>query len=577
MAPTQLRTAPAPAIHKRLGDLLLEGRVITPEQLDVAIRLQKERGGFLGQVLVQEGFVTQNQVASCLVKQCKIPHLSLMDYDISNEVLLLIPEEVCLKYRLLPIDKLGRILTVAMVDPLDLDALEQVRRLCPELRIKPILCNWEHFQLVSQKIFGQGKSSEGQQVMTASSLGLREPAAKTAAPPRPAAAQPVEAHHGASDAMDVALQDALSAMAQQQQPARPAAPSFSVEAMTVAMRETLREALDANQRHQREQESKLSEIAEAILHNVQQSRHLVETSVVQEGVRRDLSSAAPNRHASVVPFQSWKGGKIPAAEAVESREEDARAMEALYSEQPLETLTFANFFPGAANAFTYSLGQAVAEHPGRDYNPFFLYGHVGIGKTHLISAIGNAILEKHPAQRVGYVSASHFSRRVQEAAREGALELFRENYFHWDVLILDDIQFLGGRVEAQEECFHIFNMLYQQGRQIIIASDKAPDRLGLLEQRLISRFDSGIVAELKAPEWETRMQILRHHLETNAGALRISDEVLSLIAMRVSNDVRKMTGAFRKVTAYAKLVGQEISLEMAAEIIKHLHLQDEPA
>src|SRR5205085_10583959 len=131
---------------------------------------------------------------------------------------------------------------------------------------------------------------------------------------------------------------------------------------------------------------------------------------------------------------------------------------------PLETLTFENFFPGNSNAFTYKLTQAVAAHPAQDYNPFFLYGHVGIGKTHLISAMGNAILSANPQARVGYVSASHFSRRVMEAAAEGALGDFRENYSHWDVLILDDIQFLGGRVEAQEEFFHIFNVVYQQGR-----------------------------------------------------------------------------------------------------------------
>jgi chromosomal replication initiator protein len=173
---------------------------------------------------------------------------------------------------------------------------------------------------------------------------------------------------------------------------------------------------------------------------------------------------------------------------------------------------------------------------------------------------------------VGYVSASHFARRLLDAVRENAIDAFRDNYCHWDVLILDDIQFLGGRVEAQEEFFHIFNVLHQQGRQIIIASDKAPDRLGLLEQRLVSRFAGGIVAELKPPEWETRLKIL-HRQASEAGA-DLSDEVLSLIATRVSNDVRKMNGALRKVLAYAKLVGKDLNSESAEEILRHLGVSE---
>jgi len=155
---------------------------------------------------------------------------------------------------------------------------------------------------------------------------------------------------------------------------------------------------------------------------------------------------------------------------------------------------------------------------------------------------------------------------------KGPWTRFAENYCHWDVLILDDIQFLGGRVEAQEEFFHIFNVLRQEGRQIIIASDKAPDRLGLLEKRLISRFASGIVAALKAPEWETRMQILRHWVAE--AKIAVPDEILSLIAMRVPNDIRKMTGSLRKVVAFAKLVGSSISCELAGEILNHLGVDE---
>lgn len=747
MAPTQMRTEPAPTVHKRLGELLIDERLVTPEQLAEAAQIQKEKGGFIGQILVRLGYVRQEAVASCLVKQCKIPHLSLLDYDISPDILRLIPEEVCRQYNLLPIDKLGRILTVAMVDPLDLDALEKIRAACPDLRIKPILCNWEHFEIVAAKVFKGRDGPSGGHTVTVQSLGFTTATASPKpVPPVPAApvaeAVPVpdqkvsnvsapapfpasadlaamvrdaqtslartvqeslaqavnalptaqqqtgpsameiagllkeslretvsalaselraatpppstmpsaeEMAHAIRDNVGGAMQEALAALvvhlraeaAAQEKPAPlspdqisaairdsvsgamretlgalnaqvqarnaeqaplPALPQdlhgFSesirdsvagamqeaLAAMLVHMRamtpkpeeghgeptagmlaetvQSLRAVVEAGQRAQAAQGAQLTQIAEAALQSVQQASHLVEGTAVADANRLGRSRS---RHASVAPFRKMPGQEESPEEYSES---DREVLDALESEHPLETLTLDTFYPGASNAFTYKLSQAVAANPGAEYNPFFLFGTVGIGKTHLTSAIGNAILANHPKKRVGYVSASHFSRRLSDAMREGALDDFRENYCHWDVLILDDIQFMGGRVEAQEEFFHIFNVLHQQKRQIIIASDKAPDRLGLLEQRLVSRFASGIVAELKAPEWETRMQILRHHVDQTK--VQVPEEILSLIAMRVPNDIRKMTGSLKKITAFAQLVGQDLSCEMADEILSHL-------
>ncbi len=758
------RTAPAPP--KRLGELLLEQNLITREQLDEGIAEQERSGGFLGQILVGLGHVTQEDITSCVVKQCKIPHLSLLDYDISPEVVALVPRETCLKYGLIPIDKLGRILTIAMVDPLDIDALEAVRQSCPDLRIKPILCNWHHFDTVVHRVFPESASSGGAPAMTTDSLGLsalsprqpdppkadKPPPAKAApstnkpseeappkeapvmeaapslppAPPPPLAtpsaapsslpafsaaelgevmrdglreamgdlvkaleARPaVEPAPAAPPTLDVdalatvlrdsmqetvaslapaapavsptldmgalanmmrdALQESVSLLADelrtavQPAPAAPApdgqamatiiqegiagalqeamavmmvqlrarenkpsaalpspealgeairesvtgamqeamatmmvqlraamgkkeASGLTKEALSEAMYASVREAFEAARQTQEEQGKRLAEIAEATLQAVQQTSHLVETATVADQNRRDLGKSRLERHASVAPFGGVTG---PDSRNPEMDEADERVREALESEHPLESLTLDRFFPGKTNGFTFKLAQAVAARPGGEYNPFFLYGHVGIGKTHLISATGNAILANDPSRRVGYVSASHFSRRLAEALKDEAVDAFRENYCHWDVLILDDIQFMGGRVEAQEEFFHIFNVLYQQNRQIIIASDKAPDRLGLLEQRLISRFSSGIVAELKAPEWETRMEILRHCAK--AAKVTVPEEILSLIAMRVTDDIRKMTGSLRKILAFSELVGQDMNVEMATEILSHL-------
>ena len=327
---------------------------------------------------------------------------------------------------------------------------------------------------------------------------------------------------------------------------------------------TIEHALESGQQAQVQTTQKLEQIAEAALQSVQHAAMLAEqasTHENQDGSRLIKRGSL----TSVMPFK----GRIPANQEHDAQHEaDQQVYDALDSDQPQETYTFANFVCGKANAFTYKVGQAVAAKPGAEYNPFFLFGSVGLGKTHLISAIGNAINDKNPALRVGYVSASHFSRRLSEAVRANALDAFRENYCCWEVLILDDIQFLGGRVEAQEEFFHIFNTLHRAGRQIIIASDKAPDRLGLLEKRLVSRFASGIVAELKAPEWEARVEILRQYSQRQHA--QIPDEILNLVAMRVPKDIRKMTGSLRKIIAYSELIGQDISCESANEILSHL-------
>lgn len=718
--------------QKTLGQLLLEEGLISQEQLDSALAMQATEGGFLGRILVRQGFVSQEAVASALVKQCKIPHLSLLDYEIGQDVLQLIPEETCRQYHLLPIDKLGRILTVAMVDPLDLDALKAIREVCPELRIKPILCNWEHYAIVSEKVFGEknsaSKGSGGRHSLTAESLGLREQAVAVPKPeapkPAPAPAPVAPAPHAATTAADAAnsasivqalqsthaallsavregfqdlgknfapqaavspaasmppeayaqalkealkdilpaapaavaappqsggvdmtslatvlhdsvggaFQEALAALmvrmrseqasqpsmeqvaqlisasqqemaerlaatlktAPVQEAAAPAAAGGNLPPETLAalirdsvggaMQEAMAallvqiramggksgeadamaEIVAALRENQTQTSQRLEQIAESALQSVQQASLLVEQASVHEN--QDGSRLVKRgSHNSVMPFH----GRIPkSGDGDPHQEADQQIYEALDSDQPTETFTFANFIAGKANGFTFKLGQAVAANPGGEYNPFFLFGSVGLGKTHLISAIGNAINEKNPALRVGYVSASHFSRRLSEAVGAKALDAFRENYCCWDVLILDDIQFLGGRVEAQEEFFHIFNTLHRAGRQIIIASDKAPDRLGLLEKRLVSRFASGIVAELKAPEWEARVEILRQHAQQQRAGL--PDEILNLVAMRVPKDIRKMTGSLRKIIAYSTLVGQEISCESASEILSHL-------
>ena len=646
---------------KRVGQMLIEEGLIGIAQVDEALAKQQEEGGFIGEILVRLGFVTQDAVVSCLVKQCKIPHLNLLDYEVTKEVLQIIPKEMCIKHNLLPIDKLGRILTIAMVNPFDTEALEEVRRTWPELRIKPILCDWEHFRTVVGRVFGEENMRPGSGL---DARAFRLPSAKPAPKPHPVAETkaaidaavssileeaehhpkpapgpqraPGEASHAKTAASEQhlsaivresvggAIQEAMATLMVQSRaegahrktllpavegkepadaagpmaaaPPGPAStkmnkpaprqafvPVSSADEIAEAIRDSVGGAM---------QEALSQIIAQARTTAVQGTPQLEEMvrSTVREIVRdgeeaavarmnqRDLAARDADRlkrekHSSVSSFDST--GRRPTSPSgnPEGRiESDERVLAAMRSDRLLEGYTFDSFCVGKGNAFTFQLCQAVSETPGAQYNPFFIYGDVGLGKTHLINAVGNAILGCNPGQRVGYVSSSRFASRLADAARDAALDAFRANYCHWDVLILDDIQFLAGRVEAQEEFFHIFNVLQQEGRQVIIAGDKQPDRLGLLEQRLVSRFAGGIVVNLKPPEWETRMTILRRRV-AEAG-VEVDEEIASLIAMRVPNDVRKMLGALTKIIAYAQLVGEPISSEMANEILCHLGIEE---
>jgi len=551
---------------QRIGRILIEEGAITEEELNEALEIQVEKGGFIGQILVDLEYVEQDTIVSSLVKQCKIPHLSLLDYEVGNEVLKLVPQEICLANHLLPIDKLGRILTVAMVNPLDDEALELVRQACPELRIKPILCDWRHFSTVAARVYGISKEDDSEDVYDVSKLrGLTKSVKKRAkkwgdkGEKTPAKAAPQGDDEVPAAALDATVSDIIkeaeaadaAVKAEAEQAPRQVALGGATSAQELGdvLRTAVRDAL---------RESEAAAVTRA-------NRAELET--------RDAERALRRKHASVSSFKTTRPKPLRAPGRPEGHaQSDQRVMEAMTSERLLEWFTFDGFFVGANNQFTHKLCRAVADEPGGEFNPFFVYGDVGLGKTHIINAIGNAVSSDDPDRRVGYVSSSHFASRLGDAIRDQAVDVFRENYCHWDLLILDDIQFLGGRVEAQEEFFHIFNVLQQQTRQIVIAADKSPDRLGLLEQRLVSRFAGGIVASLCPPEWETRMAILRHHV--NGGRAGLPEEVLGLIATRVPHDVRKMIGALRKVTAYAELQDESVCCETANEILDHLGIEE---
>jgi chromosomal replication initiator protein len=226
-----------------------------------------------------------------------------------------------------------------------------------------------------------------------------------------------------------------------------------------------------------------------------------------------------------------------------------------------ERYTFDRFVVGNNNQLAAAACRAVAEKPARMYNPLFLYGGVGLGKTHLIHAIGNQIHETEGAARVVYVTSEHFTNELITSIQEGTTADFRRRYRQMDLLLVDDVHFLEGKERTQEEFFHTFNALYDAQKQIVLTSDRPPKEIPGLEERLVSRFEWGLVADLKPPDYETRVAILRKKADDDRIAL--DDEVISFIAHSCTASVRELEGAVIKLLAYSSLKNQEVTVALA--------------
>ena len=238
--------------------------------------------------------------------------------------------------------------------------------------------------------------------------------------------------------------------------------------------------------------------------------------------------------------------------------------------------TFENFVVGSNNKFAHAASLAVAESPGEIYNPLFLYGGVGLGKTHLMHSIAHFILENNPQTRVLYVTSESFTNELIEAIRNGnntAMTKFREKYRNIDVLLIDDIQFIIGKESTQEEFFHTFNDLHGAKKQIIISSDKPPKEIATLEGRLKSRFEWGLIADITLPDYETRMAIL--HKKEEMDGYDINEEVIKYIANNIKSNIRELEGSLNKLIALSNLENKPIDIPLAAEALKDMISPDD--
>jgi chromosomal replication initiator protein len=235
--------------------------------------------------------------------------------------------------------------------------------------------------------------------------------------------------------------------------------------------------------------------------------------------------------------------------------------------------TFGSFVVGSSNQFAQAACQAVAELPGKAYSPLFLYGGVGLGKTHLLHAVGHEMARLHPSLRLLYLSSERFTNELINAIRYDRTGEFRAKYRTIDLLLIDDIQFMAGKERTQEEFFHTFNDLYESHKQIVVSSDSTPKEIPELEERLRSRFEWGLIADIQPPDFETRVAILKKRAEIER--VRLPDDVAYLMASRIKTNIREIEGSLTRMAAFCSLTGREMSVDVAQEVLSELWGADE--
>lgn len=233
--------------------------------------------------------------------------------------------------------------------------------------------------------------------------------------------------------------------------------------------------------------------------------------------------------------------------------------------------TFDSFVIGSSNRFAHAAAMAVSDSPAKAYNPLFIYGGTGLGKTHIMHAIGDRVLQKNPKTKVLYISSEDFTNQMISAIQNRTMTKFRDKYRSVDILLIDDVHFIAGKDSTQEEFFHTFNTLYDAHKQIVVTSDRPPKEINKLEERLVSRFLYGLVTDVQPPDFETRIAILKRKSEI--ASLSLPEDFFYFLAEKIKTNIRELEGALIRVVAYSKLIGRDVSVDLAKEVLKDMIIE----
>lgn len=518
----------------QLGEMLVQEGIVSEGQLNEALKYQQDKGGFLGNALIALKLIDQNALVSFLVKQCKIPHISLLDYGVNEDLFQLVPKELCLKHLILPIDRLGRILTVAMVNPFDAEALETVRSSCPDLKIKPILCDYNHFDQVARKhLNASSTTASNTDDVSAQSFGLS-----------PAAPKPRK-------------ESSRKAGTPAPKPARERTPAKRDESANAP-------GVDPDILGARIEGAVASAVSAAMAPLISRMESMQQWAGSDSIEEADISNVERFPGIEGGGKAERSGDDVLAASGVgPSGSELVR--NALFESSASATFSFDDFAAGSANNITESLIRGLTTSRDAGLSPMYLCAGVGLGKTHLLHAIGNEFAASNRDMRVCRMTGGMFARGCESSRSSGGIRAFLESISTVDVFLLDDVHTLAGQTEAQAAFVEVFDAFYAAARPLVITGLKACEDQRALDPQLASRLSGAVVATIAPPDFDARMEILRRRAD--ASGVDISDEVLVLIAERVKDDVRRLKGAFEKVAAYMRVAGGGVSADEAREMI----------
>ncbi len=301
---------------------------------------------------------------------------------------------------------------------------------------------------------------------------------------------------------------------------------------------------------------------------------LFQKSIIDKKYKQNIEQAISDTMGFDITVQVMTEDEVPPRfqEIAQKKTEEVSSMTPLFEEDEVRSfnakgnLTFENFVVGKENEFAHAAALAIANNPADAYNPFFLYGHSGLGKTHLINAIANKIKENHPDMLIMYVKGDEFTSELIDAIQHQTQRQFKNKYRKADILLMDDVQFISGKPSVQEEMFHTFDALHENNKQIILTSDRPPKEMINLEERLQSRFSMGLIADVQPPEYETRVAIIKR--KAALYNLRIPEEVVELIATKIKSNVRELEGTIKKLKAFHSLWGQAPTLALAKDAME---------
>ncbi|MFB3896870.1 MAG: DnaA ATPase domain-containing protein [bacterium] len=539
---------------KPLGELLINQRLITQNMLDQALVLQKQRQAPLGKILLQLGYVTEEDLNTILAKQFGSIYINPRGFVLKDSAVLeLIPEDTARKYNCFPIELAEDHLTVAMSDPWNTQAIEDLTSIINKT-IQPIFSRKEWIASIIDKYYAtvQKKTVEPppSEPTPPSVISQSETAPETLAPkvqePQP---KPV---------IGTVIRPPVP---DQPAPSIVASPPSSEPSMVTVQPETIAPPPPAKPIPTPASQP--------------QPAQPIETPISVKPVSPQPIVASPSNNISAIPIgQSstaqppvpQESPEIKAPSVTGTVPTNTHAIPTTLLTQTLPEFTFDNYVVGTGNQLAWAAAKNVAEFPGTNYNPLFIYGGVGLGKTHLMNAAGNLMLKNNPNIALMYIPCNRFIEEMITAISVGNIKSFREVYWHLQVFLIDDVQYLAGQERTQIELFQTFEELHHRKAQIILTCDRLPKDIPQLEERLRSRFEGGLIVDVQMPDLETRVAILRRKaMQRN---LELPDDVTNVIATFVSTNVRELEGVLNKIAAISSLSGHTVTLQVVENILR---------